>query len=91
MKVLFISRSTLFSSPGGDTKQIELTAAYLIKLGVQVDICLAKDYIDYSSYDLIHFFNIIRPADLLYHAQRSGKPYVISTIFLDYGEFEKVR
>ena len=89
MKVLFISRSTLFTSPGGDTKQIELTAAYLIKLGVQVDIRLAKDDIDYSSYDLIHFFNIIRPADLLIHAQKSGKPYVISTVFLDYGEFEK--
>lgn len=89
MKILFISRSTLFSSPGGDTKQITQTAAYLIRLGLVVDIRLAKDKIDYSPYDLIHFFNIIRPADLLFHARKSGKPYVISTIFLDYGEFEK--
>jgi glycosyltransferase involved in cell wall biosynthesis len=89
MTILFISRSTLFTSPGGDTKQVMQTAAYLMKLGLQVDIRLAKDKIDYSPYDLIHFFNIIRPADLLHHAQKSGKPYVISTIFLDYGEFEK--
>jgi len=89
MKVLFISRSTLFSSPGGDTKQIEMTAEYLRKLGLTVDIRLARDSIDYSSYDLLHFFNIIRPADLLYHAKKSSKPFVISTIFLDYGKFEK--
>ncbi|HEX4852034.1 MAG TPA: glycosyltransferase family 4 protein [Puia sp.] len=89
MKVLFISRSTLFTSPGGDTKQITQTAAYLVRLGLEVDIRLAKDDIDYSPYDLIHFFNIIRPADLLYHAEKSCKPFVISTIFLDYGEFEK--
>ncbi len=89
MKVLFISRSTLFSTPGGDTKQIELTASYLRKLGVEVDIKLANEYSDYSQYDLLHLFNIIRPADLLYHVRKSGKPFVISTIFLDYGEYEK--
>jgi len=89
MKILFISRSTLFSSPGGDTKQAELTAAYLRKLGLEVDIRLARENIDYSPYDLLHFFNIIRPADIIRHVQRSGKPYVISTNFLDYGAFEK--
>lgn len=89
MKILFISRSTLYSSPGGDTKQAELTACYLRKLGIGVDIRLAKDSVDYSSYDLIHFFNIIRPADIIQHVQKSGKPFVISTNFLDYGSFEK--
>lgn len=89
MNVLFISRSTLFSSPGGDTKQIELTAHYLRELGLTVDIKLSHEHIDYTGYDLLHFFNIIRPADILYHASASKKPFVISTIFLDYGEFEK--
>ncbi|WP_205503245.1 glycosyltransferase family 4 protein [Rufibacter psychrotolerans] len=89
MKVAYISRSTLFSSPGGDTKQIELTAHYMRQLGVQVDIKLSNEPVDYQQYDLLHFFNIIRPADLLHHAEASGKPFVISTIFLDYGGYEK--
>lgn len=89
MNVLYISRSTLFTSPGGDTKQIELTAHYLRKLGISVDIKLSHEIIDYTPYDLLHFFNIIRPADILFHARASQKPFVTSTIFLDYGEFEK--
>lgn len=89
MRVAFISRATLYSTPGGDTKQVDLTAHYLRELGVEVDICLTDQPIDYSKYDLLHFFNIIRPADILGHIERSGKPYVVSTIFLDYGEFEK--
>jgi len=38
MKVLFQSRTTLFSVPGGDTVQLVKTAEYLRKLGVEVDI-----------------------------------------------------
>jgi len=89
MNVLFIARATLYSTPGGDTKQLDLTAEALRALGVRVDIALTTESPDYSRYDLLHFFNIIRPADILYHAQRSGKPFVVSTIFLDYGSFEK--
>lgn len=85
MKVAFISRATLYTSPGGDTKQLDLTAHNLRELGVQVDVYLAYEEIDYSKYDLLHFFNIIRPADILKHVQRSGKPYVVSTIFVEYG------
>ena len=89
MKVAFISRATLYSTPGGDTKQVDMTANYLRELGVDVDIYLANQTIDYSKYDLLHFFNIIRPADIIGHIEQSKKPYVVSTIFLDYGEFEK--
>lgn len=85
-----ISRATLFSSPGGDTVQLESTAKYLRKLGVEVDIALANESPDYTGYDLIHFFNIIRPGDILPHIKASnGKPYVVSTIFVDYEECEK--
>lgn len=87
MKVLFISRATLYDSPGGDTIQIEKTAKYLRKLGLSVDIGLTNESFDYGQYDLVHFFNIIRPADILFHAKKSKK-YVISTIFVDYEEFE---
>jgi glycosyltransferase involved in cell wall biosynthesis len=89
MKIAFISRATLYSSPGGDTKQIEQTAAGLRRLGVSVDIYLTGDAIDYSQYDLLHFFNIIRPADIMGHIRKSGKPFVVSTIFVDYEVFEK--
>jgi hypothetical protein len=69
VKVLFISRATLFllKDKGGDTIQVINTAKYLKALGADVDILLCNDEIDYSSIDPIHFFNIIRPADILYH------------------------
>ena len=89
MKVAFISRATLYTTPGGDTKQVDMTAKYLRTLGVDVDVCLTSDVIDYDKYDLLHFFNIIRPADILGHVEKTGTPYVVSTIFLDYGAFEK--
>lgn len=89
MNILMISRSTLFSSPGGDTIQMIKTAEELRNLNVNVDIKLTNDKIEYKNYDLIHFFNIIRPADILYHIKKSKLRYVVSTIFVDYTEFEK--
>ena len=89
-RILMISRSTLFSSPGGDTVQIINTAKYLEKLpNIKVDIKLANEDIDYSSYDLMHIFNITRPNDFLHHVKKSNLPFVISTIYVDYSEFEK--
>jgi len=84
-----IARKTLFSSPGGDTVQIESTAKYLRVLGVQVDIRLSGEKIDYDQYKILHFFNIIRPDDILPHIAKTKLPFVISTIYVDYREFEK--
>ncbi len=89
MRVAFIARATLYSSPGGDTKQLDLTAEALRQRGVTVDVVLANQTPDYSRYDLLHFFNIIRPADIMAHVRRSGLPFLVSTVFLDYGAFEK--
>jgi len=89
LKILFISRATLYKVKGGDTIQVINTARYLVKLGIEVDIKLCDEKIDYNGYDLIHFFNIIRPSDILNHIRDSKKPYVISPIFVDYTEFEK--
>jgi glycosyltransferase involved in cell wall biosynthesis len=89
MKVLFLARATLYSVYGGDTVQILSTAKYLRILGLTVDIKRCNESIDYATYDLIHVFNIIRPADTLYHVKKSKKPYVISTIFVDYSEYHK--
>lgn len=89
MNILFISRATLYKDKGGDTVQVVNTAKYLEKLGAKITIRLCDEKIDYAPFDLIHFFNIIRPADILIHVEKSGKPYVISTIYVDYSEYEK--
>jgi glycosyltransferase involved in cell wall biosynthesis len=88
MKVALIARSNLYSAPGGDTTQVLATAKYLQRQGVEADVRLSADNIDYNQYHLLHFFNIIRPADILKHL-KSGKPYVVSTIFIDYAGFDK--
>lgn len=89
MRVAFISRATLFTDQGGDTVQMTNTARHLKNIGIDVDIRLADEVIRYTDYDLLHFFNIIRPADILPHIYRSAKPYVVSTIYVDYSEYEK--
>jgi len=88
MKAALIGRSSLYSVTGGDTIQMVKTAGALNKLGVKADIFLASDRIDYQEYDLLHFFNLLRPADHLNHIRKSGKPYVVSTIYLDYSAFD---
>jgi glycosyltransferase involved in cell wall biosynthesis len=90
MNVLMISRDSLFTDAGGDTVQLTSTAKYLRELGVNVDIKLSKDVTDFANYDLVHFFNIIRPADIIVHADKLKIPYVISTIYVEYNELEKV-
>lgn len=89
MKVLMIARKTMLSSPGGDTVQILSTAKYLRLLNVQVDVVTAGSDISFEGYDLIHFFNIIRPDDILPYISKSNLPFVVSTIFVDYNEYEK--
>jgi glycosyltransferase involved in cell wall biosynthesis len=86
VKVLFIARASLYSDRGGDTVQLQRTAECLTQLGAQVDIRLANEDIEYSSYDLLHFFNLSRPADILRHILHSAKPFVLSPICLDYRE-----
>jgi glycosyltransferase involved in cell wall biosynthesis len=77
------------SSPGGDTVQLLETADSLRRIGLVVDVVLADCKMDYRDYDLIHFFNIIRPSDILVHVRKSLLPYVVSTIFVDYSNTEK--
>lgn len=91
IKVVMIARSTLYSIRGGDTVQVSETARHLSQLGIRADIKLTDEVIDYDQYNLLHFFNIIRPADMLYHIKKSGKPYVVSTILIDYSQYDKCR
>lgn len=89
MKVAFITRSTLYAVPGGDTVQAVQTARHLHDLGISAEIKLANEEIDYSQYDLLHFFNLTRPADILHHTKIAHKPFVVSTILCNYSEFDK--
>ncbi|HEY4149906.1 MAG TPA: glycosyltransferase, partial [Chitinophagaceae bacterium] len=89
MKIALIARNTLYSARGGDTVQIVNTAGCLSKLGISADIKLTNESIDYASYDLLHFFNICRPADILYHVSQSSTPFVVSPNLVDYSEYDK--
>lgn len=89
MKVAFITRSTLYTVPGGDTVQIMQTARHLAFMGIVTEIKLANEHINYNSYDLLHFFNLCRPADILYHSHKTKKPFVISTILCNYSEYDQ--
>lgn len=91
MKVLFQSRKTLFTAPGGDTTQILKTKEFLEKLGVEVDISLELEP-DLTGYDLVHVFNLMRPQELylqVRNAKKYGKKVALSTIYGPYEEYEK--
>jgi glycosyltransferase involved in cell wall biosynthesis len=90
MKIAIVTRSNLYKVPGGDTVQAMQTAKQLIELGVNVDICLTNDRINYSAYDLFHFFNITRPSDILFHISKTKKPFVLSPILVDYSEYDRL-
>lgn len=86
MKILFITRSTLFKQPGGDTQQVTETARELERLGVEVQVRLSGQRVNVEEFDLIHFFNLGRPADLLRLSGWKSKPLFVSTIWVDYGD-----
>jgi glycosyltransferase involved in cell wall biosynthesis len=89
MKVALIGRSSLYTVTGGDTIQMVRTADALKKTGVEAEVLLSSEKINYQAYDLLHFFNLLRPADHLRHIAAAKKPYVVSTIYLDYADFDR--
>jgi glycosyltransferase involved in cell wall biosynthesis len=89
MKIAFITRSTLHKVHGGDTVQVLETAEQLRELGIKVSIFLSHEKINYEDFDLLHFFNLIRPANILYHIRKANKPFVVSPILVDYSEYDK--
>jgi len=91
LRILFQSRTTLFSVPGGDTIQVLKTAEELKRMGCLVDISLELEP-DLTGYDLVHLFNLIRPQETYLqalNAKRHNKPVVLSTIYVDYSEYER--
>ena len=91
LRILFQSRTTLFSVHGGDTIQVLKTAEELKRLGCVVDISLELEP-DLTGYDLVHLFNLVRPQETYLqalNAKRHGKPVVLSTIYVDYSEYDR--
>ena len=87
MKILFVSRLSIHSVLGGDTIQMENTALELRNLGTEVDF-YTPQVKDFSSYDLIHFFNITRPEVILNVISKAKKPFVLSPIYVDYSFYK---
>lgn len=92
MKVLFQNRFDYLTIPGGDTTQLLRTKEYLEKIGVKVDIS-TDPKIDLSNYDLVHIFNIMRPFEsylFIKNALKQNKKIVMSSIYWDFDEFNKL-
>ena len=91
MRVLFQSRKTLWSGPGGDTIQIAGTKTHLERLGVKIDVSTELQP-DIRNYDLVHIFNLMRPQESylqVKNAKRKGKKVALSTIYGLYTDYEK--
>ena len=89
MKVALIARSTLYKVHGGITVQVLATAKNLSELGIDAVVHLTNEKINYNEFDLLHFFDITRPANILYHIKKSTKPFVLSPILINYSEYDK--
>lgn len=91
MKVVFVTRSTILAVPGGDTIQMKNTAKALNKFGVHVDFYQGESDFDFKLYDLIHFFNISRPAIIMKVISEVNLPYVVSPIYVDYSFYKDLK
>lgn len=91
MKVLFQTRTNLYTAPGGDLIQILKTKEFLEKLGVIVDISLEFEP-DLTNYDIVHLFGLMDPQDIYLqcmNAKKQQKKVVLSTIYGLYTEYER--
>ncbi len=87
MKLAFVNRRSADAVVGGDTIQMNATADGLRKLGCEVARVSSPEEVS-SDVDLIHFFNIIRPQEILPFL-KLNQPKVVSTIYVDYSEFDQ--
>lgn len=78
MKVLMCIRSDYFRNFGGDSMQMLKSVEYLKKLGVETHIN-AGDITDFSSYDIIHLFNLSSMGETYkyYKIAKSYKKHIV--------------
>lgn len=100
MKLLFFARKSLWAQPGGDTVQVEQTAAALARRGHEVRVvtessdllrALAAD----GPWDVLHSINLGRWADQIpcLEARRAypAMRWVVSSVLVDYGAYDAQR
>lgn len=89
MKVLFCMRSDYYRNFGEDSMQALKIKKYLKKMGVEVDINYGQIG-DYSSYDIIHLFNLKITGEI-YKYYKTAKYYkkniVISPLYWDQNKY----
>lgn len=91
LRVLFLSRTTLFSVPGGDTIQVLKTAEALRTLGCEVRVSTDIGP-NADGFDLVHIFNLTRPQETYFQAlaaRKYGVPVVLSPIYVDFSEYDR--
>jgi len=99
VKLLFFARKSLWSQPGGDSVQVEQTAAALVRRGhqavVATEVSEFKRLLASESWDLIHSINLGRWADQIpcLEARRSypGMRWVVSSVLVDYRGYDARR
>jgi len=94
MKILFQSRTDLFTNRGGDTVQIEYTKEYIEKLFPQVKIDISTEINDPNvvDYDIINLFNldwIVETYPQAVWAKKHNKKLVLNAIHHSYEEVER--
>lgn len=83
MRVLFCIRANYLKSIGGDSIQLLTMAKFLRDKGIKIDINTGEIK-DYSSYDIIHLFNLTRVSETYEYykmAKSSKKTVVITPIY----------
>jgi glycosyltransferase involved in cell wall biosynthesis len=80
MRVLFCIRSNYLKSIAGDSIQLLTMAKFLRDKGIKIDINTGEIK-DYSSYDIIHLFNLTRVSETYkyYKIAKSSKKNVVIT------------
>lgn len=93
MKILLCTRQDYNRNLGGDSTQVLKTAKYLEKLGVEVNINNGFIF-DYSSYDIIHLFNINKIWEIYNYyrtAHKYKKKIVVSPVYYNFSKYFKYK
>ncbi len=99
MKLLFFARKSLWSQPGGDSVQVEQTAAALVRRGHQAVVATEvgefKRLLASEPWDLIHSINLGRWADQIpcmwARKRYPGLRWVVSSVLVDYRAYDARR
>jgi hypothetical protein len=92
MRVLFCIRKDYLKNFAGDIAQLNTMASFLKRKGISVNINCGL-VTDYSSYDLIHLFNLTRISETYEYykiACEYKKPIVLTPVFWDLTKYYKL-